>query len=336
MNFRNGKKRANLRDVAREARVSVATVSRVLNSPDKVRPDTRARVENKILELNFVPSAAARAVNSGRSKILGALIPTLDSDIFAQTIDAMERRLANFGLSLIVATTGDDRVIEERKAQELLNIGVEGLVLSGITHSEDLHDRIARTGVPAIAISFFDPGYHLPTIGYDNREAALSACAHLLELGHERIAFVHGPVDHNDRTRARLQGVLDLAHQFTLKCQIAELSIAGGSMATAEILAEEPLPDAILCASDVQAFGVLFELHRAGVEVPRDISVMGIHDLPGAETVAPRLSTVSLPTQEMGRKAAEALAAWVEDDRRPEPISLPTEIIVRESTRERR
>ena len=101
-----GKKRANLRDVARAAGVSVATASRVLNTPGVVHADTRERVQAKIAELGFVRSSAARAINSGRSKILGALIPTIDSDIFAQTIDAIESQLDEHGFSLVVATTG--------------------------------------------------------------------------------------------------------------------------------------------------------------------------------------------------------------------------------------
>ncbi len=335
MTSRRKKKRANLRDVARAAEVSVATVSRVLNSPDIVQADTRRRVEGAIAELQFVRSAAARAINTGRSKIVGALIPTLDSDIFAQTIDAMESRLAEFGFSLVVATTDDNREIEARKAHELLDIGVEGLFLSGITHNEELHALIERTQVPAVAISYFDPDYYLPTIGYDNREAGRAAIKHLAALGHRNIAVVHGPAQDNDRTRERLGGVADQSRDLSLVPFETELSVLGGSHAVIRLLETHASFDAFLCITDVLAFGVLFELQRRGITVPRDTSVMGLQDLPSAAVTCPRLTTVRLPSQEMGAQAAEALAKWIEDEVRPEPICLALDLKARESTGKR-
>lgn len=331
----HGKKRANLRDVARAAGVSVATVSRVLNTPMKVSPATRDRVTAKIAELNFMRSAAARAINTGRSKIIGALIPTLNSDIFAQTINALENRLVDFGFSLVVATTDHDPETETRKTQDLLNIGVEGFILSGVTHSEDTLALIERAQVPAVAISYYDPGYHLPTIGYDNAQAGRMAFQHLADLGHQRIAVLHGPIDDNDRTRARLDGIKSLSAGHDLAFYETELSIAGGAGVAAKLLRCDERFDAILCVSDLLAFGVIFEFQRAGRDLPEAVSVMGIHDLPGADALAPRLSTIRLPVPEMGRKAAEALANWIEQDERPEPLCLPTILVERESTKAR-
>ena len=332
---RQRKKRANLRDVARKAEVSVATVSRVLNSPEIVQQETRERVEAAIAELNFVPSAAARAINSGRSKIVGALVPTLDSDIFAQTIDVMENRLGDFGISLVVATTNDDRHIEARKAQELLDIGVEGLFLSGITHNDALHALIERTRVPTIAMSYFDQDYHLPTIGYDNFEAGRIALEHLLELGHQSIAVVHGPSHDNDRTRQRLAGISSLGDKLALKFFETELDVRGGCRATIMSLEEDETFDAYLCVTDVLAYGVIFELQRQGLSVPSDASVMGLHDLPSSQMTNPRLSTVRLPVPEMGNGAAEALANWIENDERPSSVCYPSKLVARESTLDR-
>lgn len=333
-NFR--KKRANLRDVARAAQVSVATVSRVLNSPNVVNRDTRARVEAVIEDLGFVRSAAARAINSGRTRILGALIPTLDSDIFSLTVNSLENTLVDHGFSLIVATTDDDPDKEARKAQELIDVGVEGIFVTGVDHSEDLYALLRRTRVPTVAISCFDADYHLPTVGYDNRMAAQLACAHLMETGHDRIAVVHGPVLGNDRTAARLEGARDAIHAQHVAHYETELSVAGGARATQRILAKPPLCDAVLCMSDVIAFGVLHELHRSGVAVPGDISVISIHDLPASEFTYPPLTTVHLPAGQMGRKAAESLAKWVETDARPDAICLESRLVERASTRSRR
>ncbi|WP_136440700.1 LacI family DNA-binding transcriptional regulator [Pacificoceanicola onchidii] len=326
------KKRANLRDVARVAEVSVATVSRVLNSPDVVQKETRERVEKAISELGFHPSAAARAINSGRTKIIGALVPTLDSDIFALTIEAVENRLEDFGFSLVVATTGEDPDKEAKRAKELLDIGAEGLIMPGTTHCDALYDLIERTRVPAVVISYYDPAFRYPTIGYDNREAAALAMSHLLELGHRNIAVVHGPAQNNDRTRARVAGVATDRADVQLTFLETDLTIAGGTDAVKQASGESRVFDAFLCVSDVQAFGVLFELQRRGIAVPDDVSVMGLHDLPGSSSTFPSLSTIRLPAQKMGRLAAEGLAKWVESGTRPSPACLPNALMVREST----
>ncbi|WP_422051009.1 LacI family DNA-binding transcriptional regulator [Shimia sp.] len=325
------KKRANLRDVAREAGVSVATVSRVLNTPDLVQEATRSRVQRVIDDLGFVRSAAARAINSGRTQILGALVPTLDNDIFAITLNAMENRLVELGFSLVVATTDEDPEKEARKAKELLDNGVEGLVLTGKSHTKALFDMLERRDVPALVISCFDPEYSLPTIGYDNHKAAALAYQHLRSSGHENIAVVHGPTAFNDRTQARLAAIAELQGGTLRNALETELSVAGGAQAVRELLSQPNEYDAILCLSDVIAFGALNALHRAGKSVPKDISVMGIQDLPASAETYPRLTTVHLPVQQMGRQAAEGIANWVVDQRPPAPTEVQSRLIERET-----
>ncbi len=326
------KKRANLRDVARMAEVSVATVSRVLNNPDRVRAETRGRVEQAIANLRFVPSAPARAINSGRTRVVGALIPALDSTLFALTLDAMETRFATFGLSLVVGTTRSNPGLELAKARQLVDIGIEGLIVVGRTHDPELDAIITHSSLPALAISYFDTEARLPTIGYRNDQAARIALDHLIELGHRRIAVVHSPAGTNDRVRARLDGLHDPTGQVSLKHFEMELSEQGGAEAAKAILADQAHFDAILCLSDVLAIGALHELHRARCEVPRDISIIGIDDLAVSRVSAPRLTTVRLPAVEMGAIAAEALANWVEDGIEAQPTCLKTELILREST----
>lgn len=326
------KKRANLRDVAHAAQVSVATVSRVLNSPQIVTKETRERVEAVIEELRFVPSAAARAINSGRTRLLGALIPNLESDIFTMTVSSIEQTLVERGFSLIVATTDDDPDKETRKAKELVDVGVEGFFVTGAEHSDALFDLLRRTQVPAVAISCFDADYTLPTVGYDNRLAAKTACAHLKELGHKRIAVVHGPLAGNDRTKARVE-----ATQATLGAQACwffeePITVEGGVAAARHAMAETKTLDAILCMSDAMAFGVLHELHRCGLSVPKDVSVVSIHNLPASEFTYPPLTTVHLPARQMGKRAAECLANWVEHHERPSGICLDTHLVRRGSS----
>ncbi len=293
---------------------------------------TRERVLAAIDELGYFPNAAARAINLGRTRIIGALVPTLDNAIFARFLDGLENRLADYGLSLVVATTGEDPDAETVKARALMNVGAEGLIVSGITHASGFLDLTTNARIPVVAISHFHADYVFPTIGYDNRASAELALRHLHGLGHRDIAIIHGPKRHNDRTRLRISALENLRLPGSLECQEAEISIEGGCRAAGRALARAVRPTAFLCLSDVLATGVLYELQRRGFDVPRDISVTGMEDLPSSEFVFPALTSVRLPVADMGTRAAEAIANWVESGQPPDPLKLPVELVSRSST----
>lgn len=333
MDLTSRKKRANLRDVARKAGVSVATASRVLNMPAAVSAETRDRVQSAIDELRFVPSAAARAINSGRTRVVGALVPTLDNAIFARFLDAIENEMAQHALSLVVATTDNDPAVEVQKARNLLDIGAEGLIVSGVAHDPAFEALVQKTRIPVIATSCYEPDYVLPTVGYDNRAAAQMALRHLFELNHRRIAVLHGPAFNNDRTRARLAGLQALGLDLQLDLYEADITIEGACQAVAKILESGAEHSAFLCLSDVLAMGALFELQRSGRAVPDSVSVMGLEDLPSSSYTAPALTSVRLQVSEMGSRAAKALASWIETSEPPEPVLIAAELIPRQSTR---
>ncbi|WP_170406477.1 LacI family DNA-binding transcriptional regulator [Ruegeria arenilitoris] len=326
------KKRANLRDVAKAAGVSVATVSRVLNEPGIVKRDTLEKVQKAIADLRFVPSAAARAINSGRTRFVGALVPTLDNAIFARFLAALERKLSEDGLSLIVSTTESEPAVEAIKAKGLVDIGAEGLIVTGATHSDEFHSLIERTMIPTIITSYFDGTNPLPTIGYDNKAAAQLALQHLIELGHRQITVVHGPVHNNDRTLARLSGLRSVHWEGQFTTVETDISLRGGAEAAVRIVGNSAKTDAILCLSDVVALGVLFGLQSKGISVPEEISLMGLDDLPSSAVAVPSITTVHLPVSRMGERAAIALARWISTQERPEAEMLEAKLIERNST----
>ena len=332
MNGINGKKRPNLRDVARRSGVSAATVSRVLNSPEKVSSETRDRVLSAIEELRFVRSAAARAINSGRSRVVGALTPTLDNAIFARVLEGLEGRLAEHKLSLIVSSTGDDPDVEAEKAQHLVDIGAEGLIVSGVHHNAAFEKLVERTSIPVVGISYFSQDYHLPTVGYDNRAIALMALQHLYDLGHRKLAVIHGPSWNNDRTRARLESLAQSGLPVQLDYYEVGIAVSEGCAAVTRILETGTPYTGYLCLSDVLAAGAIFELQRNRIDVPGDISVTGMEDLPSSSFIYPALTTVRLPVLEMGANAGEALASWLETGERPESLLLPSRFVERQST----
>lgn len=326
------KKRSNLRDVAAEAGVSVATVSRVLNAPEKVAIPTRTRVEAAIASLRFIPSAAARAMNRGRSGTVAALLPTLDNSIYARVVNGLETRLADRGLSLVVAQTKDDPDLELKRAREMVDIGVEALIVAGVTHDPALYDLADRADMPMVAISYFDQLSRLPTIGYDNEEAARLAARHLVELGHRHIIVLHGPVDKNDRMRQRKSALMALEPAPEFFFLEVPLSVEGGYKAMDPEVLVSAKATAFLCFSDVIAQGALARAAALGLRVPEDVSIIGMEDLPSSQFTFPALTTIALSVEDMGERTADALFQWLETDTMPLSIRLPVSLILRETT----
>ncbi|MEL7182267.1 MAG: LacI family DNA-binding transcriptional regulator [Pseudomonadota bacterium] len=325
------KKRANVRDVAQAAGVSVATVSRVMNNTAGVSARTLARVSAAVEALNFVPRPAARAINSGRTHLVGALVPTLDHAIFSRFLNALETELTLHGLSLVVATTDNDPERELARAQGLLDLGAEGLIVSGVTRAPGFEGLRARHGVPVVATSTFQPDAEVPTIGYDNRAAARLALDHLWSLGHRRIAVLSGPVAGNDRTHARVSALRAAAGEGLILSEVS-LSVAAAAEAMSDLWAAHPHITALLCLSDVLAQGALFRCQAMGVAVPGALSIIGIDDLPSSASTTPPLTSVHLPVGRMGQIAGQRLARWVEQEEPTVPEQLSAHLIVRQST----
>ena len=324
-------KKANVKDVARRAGVSVATVSRVVNGASAVSNVTRTRVEQAIEELRYVRSSAAMAINTGRTRLVGALIPTLDQAIFARFIDNLEEELDKHDLSLIVSRTAEDTDRELDRAKKLLDLGVEGLIVSGVTRSKGFDSLIARYQVPVIATSYYQEDYLYPTIGYDNTASAMMAYNHLHNLGHSKIAVLSGRAQGNDRIAARIGG-LQSVQKHNMKFWETNLDFGSAAIAVTQILERHNDFTAILCLSDVLAQGVLIKLKSMGVDVPNDVSVIGIDDLPNSKDFDPPLTTVHLPVGQMGQTTASALVNWIEHGQRPSNADLTTYLEVRGTT----
>ncbi|MEX3009551.1 LacI family DNA-binding transcriptional regulator [Hoeflea sp. TYP-13] len=325
-------KRSKLRDVAREAGVSVATVSRVINNSPRVTEKTKLKINEVISRLGYAPNPVARALTVGRTKTIGAVIPTLDHAIFANFLSAVEEALAASKYRLVVATTGGDPDVELERTQALFDMGVEGIVLSGTVHRAEIDQLSSRYEAPVVLTSCYDERASYPTIGYDNFHLAQLAMKHLFDLGHRGICVIHGPLKNNDRTRARLAGAREFSSEVELTAIETELSEAGGSEAVGKILKEKPRPTALLCLSDVIALGALFELQRASLKVPDDISVMGFDNLNWSVHAEPALTSISLPVRRMGKKTAEALVRKLEDDVDIESVLIGGSLVERAST----
>jgi LacI family transcriptional regulator len=329
------KKRTTLEDVAKAADVSTATVSRVLSKPELVRASTREQVMAAVRQLDYQPDAAARALASGRTHTVGCVIPTLDHAIFARSTQAMQTTLARAGYQLLVASHDYDPAIEFEVVRVLQQRGVDALVLVGTDHASGLWKALHAWNKPTLLTWSCDP--RLPSVGFDNEAAAQMATEHLLSLGHRRIGVISGLTSHNDRARSRIEGVrqaLKRAGLELLPNLLTEqvFNLDGGRTGLRALMAARHPPTAIFCGNDLLATGALLEAQRMGLRVPRQLSICGIDNHELSEAINPGLTTIHLPTQDLGRITANSVLSAIAGNTIAAKSLLPFELVVRGST----
>ena len=327
--------RITIEEVARLAGVSTATVSRVLSRPEVVRSQTREQVMAAIAKLDYQPDAAARALASGRTHTVGCVIPTLDHAIFARSTQAMQTTLAQAGYQLLVASHEYDPSTEFELVRALQQRGVDALVLVGTDHAPRLWKALSAWRKPTLLTWSCDP--RLPSLGFDNEGAAQMATAHLLELGHRYIGVISGFTAHNDRAHSRITGVRKSLTQAGLSLPanfVTEqaFNLEGGRLGLRQLMRLRRKPTAIFCGNDLLAVGAMLEAERMGLNVPVDLSICGIDNLEISEAINPGLTTVSLPTQDLGRIAAQYMLSAISGEIIAAKSLLPFELVVRGST----
>lgn len=329
------KRRATIEDVAKLAGVSIATVSRVLSKPDVVRASTHERVMKAVRSLAYHPDAAARALVSGRTHTVGCVIPTLDHAIFARSTQAMQTALADAGFQLLVGSSNYEAQTELQVVRAFQQRGVDALVLVGTDHAPEMWDAVQSWGKPTVLTWSCDA--RLPSIGFDNAAIAKRMTQHLLSLGHERIAVVSGFTANNDRARSRIRGVqqalaeqgLQLAPDLLIE---QSYNLHGGRQALRQLMQLKQPPTAIFCVMDLLAAGVLLEAQHLDIEVPRMLSVCGIDNHELAEAISPGLTTISLPTPELGKITADSVLKALSGEPIAKRTVLDFELIERGST----
>ena len=318
-----------LEDVAESAGVSTATVSRCLNAPEKVVEATRKRVLSAVKELGYAPNFSARALAARRTHTIGAVIPTMENAIFAQGLQALQERLGQAGLMLLVASTSYDPGIEEDQIRALVARGVDGLLLIGHDRDPKVHEFLAARNVPFVVAWAYRPDR--PSIGFDNRSAMRALAERALDMGHARIGVISARTEANDRARERVESILEAAKArgvgpSAITVVETAYGISEGGDALDRLFNRAEPPSLIFCGNDVLAAGALRRAHERGIDVPGDLSITGFDDIELARLVSPRLTTVHVPHRAMGTAAAEALIAMSEGEWSGESLCLDTEI----------
>ncbi|MEP2533155.1 LacI family DNA-binding transcriptional regulator [Shimia sp.] len=306
-----------LNDVAKAAGVSTATVSRCLNSPDRVIDSTRDRVMQAVHELGYSPNFGARAMASRRTNTIGAIIPTMENAIFARGIQAFQEELRQSGYTLLVASSSYREDIEEEQIRTLVSRGADGLLLIGHSRDPEIYKFLATQGVQALVAWSHNEGAKLHSIGFDNRAAMRTLTESVLEKGHRRIAVVSAKRTGNDRAQQRILGVMDAVAAAGMDSEATTIfetsyGIETGALAFDQLMALATPPTAVICGNDVLAVGAMKRARELGLIVPSDVSITGFDDIELARIVVPALTTVHVPHREMGTKAARILMDMVE------------------------
>lgn len=328
-------RKVKLSDVARRAGVSPATVSRAISQPDLLSAATLKRVRAAAQALGYVPDGAARALASGRSMTIGAIVPTLDSTIFARFLQSLQSTLARDGYQLLVASHEMNPAAETEAVRMLLARGADGLILVGADRPRSTLDLLRTGSAPVVLTWCGAPDFACVTV--DNERAGYLAAQHLVELGHARIGMVTGRLSFNDRQRARLAGarqaMREAGHEIPdWRVNEQDLSLAGGRIGCAALLQLDTPPTAIIGTIDLLAIGCLQEARARRLTVPTDLSIVGIDDVDMSAYLTPSLTTVHIPTGRIGQMAAEMVVSLLENGEARTHVDLPIELVVRRST----
>lgn len=328
---------SSIKDVATHAGISIATVSRAVNTPERVSAATLARVQEAMDALQYRPNALGRQLRAERTGLLGVVLPSLANPVFAECVQGIEDTASVTGQRVMLMTTAYDREREARAIETLLEQRVDGLILTVADAAANPHlDRLDAEGVPYVLVYNDTVGGlnvgHVPTrccVTVDNRAAARDAICALLAQGHRQIRMLTGTLAASDRAALRHHGYQEALEAAGIAPQPpVEIDFNADAMPPAELarLLAPPRPTAIFCSNDRLALLTIRALREMGLRVPEDVSVVGFDGLAMGQWLSPTLATVAQPHRQIGADAAQALARRIAGEVVPS-ITLPHRLL---------
>ena len=327
-----------IQDVARAAGVSTATVSRVLTGARPVRQESSAAVLSAVAQLGYRPNQLGRALRKRRSKAVGMIVPRVDNPFFPSLVQSSEDYLQSKGYALLLCASNDDPAVEASRAEMLVDRQVDGLLISPCHRA--LSTAAIERAASHVPVVEFDRGtddYAGDFVAVDDEHGIGQLVAHLRGTGRTKIAFVGGEVaSWSGALRAEFFSDLEPDAMSRKRMLLGRFSESWGRSAGRSLLSSRHRPDAIVCANDLIAIGVVFAAHELGARIPDDVAVTGYDDIDVARICSPSLTTMRQPVTALAQRAIDLLLARLDDPRRPPTrVLLPAELVVRESTRAR-
>jgi LacI family transcriptional regulator/LacI family repressor for deo operon, udp, cdd, tsx, nupC, and nupG len=330
---------ASLQEVARRAKVSIATVSRVLNKSDKVVPETRATVEKALRDLGYRPSRVARRLRmkDGRAHLVGLIIPDIQNPFYAEIARGVEDAAYAAEYALLLCNSDESPDKEQFYLDVMRSESVDGIVLPPFEETDTAVADIIQTGMPVVCVDRSLSKVKTDLVEVDNYRGAFEAVAHLIEKGHRSIGLIEGRTQVST-SRERRRGYLDALGEAGITPR-KELMREGdfrqesGRVLATELLTLRKPPTALFALNNLMTIGALNAVHQRNLRVPQDLAIVGFDDLPWAEALDPPLTVVRQPAYEVGKHAMELLLKRImEPTRPPVTIRLLPQLIVRRST----
>ncbi len=323
-----------LEDVAAEVGVSTATVSRCLNSPEKVSKKTLGRVMAAVDALGYTPNFGAQALAARKTRTVGAIIPTMDNAIFARALQSMQEKLRQHNIALLVASSQYEEEIEASQIRTLVSRGAEAIFLIGLSRSGEIMTFLHNRQVHVVAGWVAHEQEGVVSIGFDNHRAMVSMADKIFELGHRHIAYISGMTKGNDRAAMRVEGLLQAATEQGIAVDSIPVietpySVENGRLHAKSLLEQHPHLTCLVCGNDVLAAGALIAAREMGRQVPDDLSITGFDDIDLSETCYPQLTTVHVPHRHMGEAAADAMIQLLDGGEKPKSQTLQTRLALR-------
>lgn len=328
---------ASIHDVAKEAGVSVATVSKVINNYPDVSDKTRKKVSQTIKDLKYHPNVAARGLVKGRSWTVGVFVTSPFTNPFVtELLEGIKTALQNSGYDLVLLSTRFDDT-NYSFVEHCLSRNVDGVVGFGVDRDDPHLEELLESDIPTMFVDADIRGRRAGYITTENKAGTMQAVAHLAELGHSRIAFISGELDNAVgvlRREGYVEGMqnhkLDVLESYI---KVSDYSMEGGTVAMSELMELQDRPTAVVCTSDMMAIGAISVIHRSGLSVPEDISVVGFDNTYYSEIFSPALTTINQNIRSIGSHAIETLITMIENtDFLPPVVTEPSNLVVRCTT----
>jgi LacI family transcriptional regulator len=325
----------DIQQVAKRAKVSTATVSRVLNGSASVREKTSAHVRRVIAELNYVPNNHARSLRVGRARMFGLIVSDINNPFFPELIDAFEALATQHSIDVIFTHTNYDPKRLQSCIRRMVERNVDGIaVMTSEVDAEAL--RLAPESVPLVLMN--QPAYkkEYRNVPVEYSTGFREALEHLQSLGHADIGFIAGPVTLSSAKRRRQEWARAMkrinlpVHEEWIA--VGDMRVEGGERAMQELMSRARRPTAVITSNDLMAVGALRAASHAGIRVPEDISILGFDDLPIASMVVPQLTTIQLPRREIADHAFFSLLQATRDDAETKCETVHPHLVVRKST----
>ena len=329
----------DIRTVAAQAKVSIATVSRTINGSSAVSERLQKRVWLAIHQLNYFPNSNARTLVSGHSRLLGIIVENITNPFFPELIQSFEAVAVAHGYEILIGSSNSDPVVLTRCVRRMLERKVDGVAVLTFGEEEPVLDQLVHHNVPLVLAEFRLNDLKSATILLNYSTGIHAAIKHLVELGHTKIAFLAGPrklhsaITRENNFHAAMEAFgLPLQKKWVIEC---DHTLKGGVAGFGKLRALTERPTAILCSNDLTAIGVLRAAYMKGLHVPEDVSVIGLDDISFAEFTLPPLTTIRMSRSNLARAAFEALRQQIEEPANPKlqrEFLISSSLVVRGST----